>query len=51
MFFDSSFFFFCGGGWGWMGEGQFDLPFIFQEDLIQYQYNFVLLLDNLFRVR
>ena len=36
------------------GEGQFDPSFIFQEDLIQYQYNFISiniqLLNNLFKV-
>ena len=32
------------------GDGcQFDAPFKFQEELIQYQYNFIQLLKNLFR--
>ena len=30
--------------------GQFDSRFIFQEELIQYQYNSIQLLNNLFRV-
>ena len=29
---------------------QFEASFIFQEELIQYQYNFIQLLNNLFRV-
>ena len=38
-----------GGG----GGGQFDphSPFIFQEELNQYQYNLIQLSNNLFRVR
>ena len=31
-------------------QGQFDPPFIFEEELIQYQYNFRLLLNNLLKV-
>ena len=38
--------FFWGGG-----EGQFEPPpFIFQEELVSYQYNFIQLLTNLFKV-
>ena len=33
-----------------VGGCQFDSPFIFQEKLIQYQYNFIQLLNNLFKV-
>ena len=29
------------------GKGQFDPPFMFQEELVQIQYNFVKLLSNL----
>ena len=39
--FDGSFF------WG---GAQFDHPFIFQEKLIEYQYNFTQLLKNLFKL-
>ena len=43
--FEGSFF------WGVGGRGyQFDFPFIFQEELIQHQYNFIKLLNNLFEV-
>ena len=35
---------------GGRGGDQFDSPFIFQEELIQYQYNFIQLLSNLFKV-
>ena len=31
-------------------EGQFDPPFLFQEELIQYQYNFIQILNNLFKL-
>ena len=37
------------GSFSW-GEGQFDPPFIFQEELIEYHYNFIQLLNNLFKV-
>ena len=32
------------------GVGKFDPPFIFKEELTQYQYNFTQLLNNLFKV-
>ena len=35
------------GEGGWV---QFDPPFIFQEELIYFQYNFIQLLNNLFKV-
>ena len=41
-FFNGSFF--CRGG------GQFEPRFIFQEELIKYQYDFIQLLNNLFKV-
>ena len=34
----------------WEGGGQFEPPFIFQEEFIQYQYNFTQLLNNLFKL-
>ena len=32
------------------GGGQFDTPFTYQEELTYYQYNFIQLLNNLFKV-
>ena len=32
------------------GDGQFDPPFKFQVELMQYQYNFIQLLNNLFEI-
>ena len=31
-------------------RGQFDSPFIFQEELIQYHYSFIQWLNNLYKV-
>ena len=41
--FEGSFF------WGGAGGGQFNTSFIFQEELNLYQYNFIQLLNNIFR--
>ena len=40
------------GSFSWGKGGQFDPPslFIFQEELILFQYNFIQLLNNLFKV-
>ena len=32
------------------GKAQFEPTFIFQEEIIEYQYNFIQLLSNIFRV-
>ena len=37
------------GSFSW-GRGKFDSPFIFQEELILYQYNFIQLLNSLFKI-
>ena len=34
----------------WWSAGQFDHPFIFQEELIEHHYQFIQLLSKLFRV-